>query len=87
MQIKDLLADYINKAPGKKLTDIMRDLPFTEDNTTYFKFSGFWRYLQRSKSWTLQKQKTLRLLRKYSEFRTDVRIAWAKISDLSSLTR
>jgi hypothetical protein len=62
VQIKDLLADFINKAPGKKLTDIMRGLPFTEDNITYFKFSDFWKYLQRSKSWTLQKQKTLRLL-------------------------
>ena len=62
VQIKDLLADFINKAPGKKLTDIMRGLPFTEDNITYFKFSDFWKYLQRSKSWTLQKQRTLRLL-------------------------
>jgi len=62
VQIKDLLADFINKAPGKKITDIMRGLPFTEDNITYFKFSDFWKYLQRSKSWTLQKQRTLRLL-------------------------
>jgi len=62
VQIKDLLADFINKAPGKKITDIMRGLPFTEEGFTYFKFSDLWKYLQRSKSWILQKQRTLRLL-------------------------
>ena len=54
VQIKDLLADFINKAPGKKLTDVMRGLPFTEEGISYFKFLDFWKYLQRSKSWVLQ---------------------------------
>ena len=62
VQIKDLLADFINKAPGKKIDDLKRGLPFTEDGSTHFKFTDFWKYLQRSKSWTLQKQRTLRLL-------------------------
>ena len=62
VQIKDLLADFINKAPGKKIDDLKRGLPFTEDGATHFKFTDFWKYLQRSKSWTLQKQRTLRLL-------------------------
>ena len=62
VQIKDLLGDFINKAPGKKLDDLKRGLPFTEDSITHFRFQDFWKYLQRSKSWTLQKQRTLKLL-------------------------
>lgn len=62
VQIKDLLGDFINKAPGKKLDDLRRGLPFTEDSITHFRFQDFWKYLQRSKSWTLQKQRTLKLL-------------------------
>jgi len=63
VQIKDLLSDFVNKASGKKLEDIKRGLPFTEDGTTYFKFLDFWKYLDRSKAWNLQKQRTLRLLK------------------------
>ena len=62
VQIKDLLADFINKAPGKKIDDLKRGLPFTEGETTHFKFIDFWKYLQRSKSWSMQKQRTLKLL-------------------------
>jgi hypothetical protein len=62
VQIKDLLADFINKAPGKKMDDLKRGLPFTEDGITYFKFKDFWKYIQRSKSWTIQKQRTTKLL-------------------------
>jgi hypothetical protein len=63
VQIKDLLADFINKAPGKKIEDLKRGLPFTEDEITRFRFPDFWKYLQRSKSWTLLKPKTIRLLK------------------------
>ena len=62
VQIKDLLADFINKAPGKKIDDLKRGLPFTENGITYFKFKDFWKYMQRSKSWTIQKQRTTKLL-------------------------
>ena len=62
VQIKDLLADFINKAPGKKIDDLKRGLPFTENGITYFKFKDFWKYIQRSKSWTIQKQRTTKLL-------------------------
>jgi hypothetical protein len=72
VQIKDLLADFINKAPGKKIDDLKRGLPFTENNITHFKFTDFWKYLQRSKSWTLQKQRTLRLLEDLFEAKEDV---------------
>lgn len=62
VQIKDLLADFINKAPGKKIDDLKRGLPFTENDVTHFKFTDLWKYLQRSKSWSLPKQRTLKLI-------------------------
>ena len=65
VQVKELLADFINKAPGKEMKDIKRGLPYSDEKESFFKFKDFWRYLQRSKSWpdkTYPKQKTLRLL-------------------------
>ena len=61
-QLKDLLADFINKAPGKKLEDLKRGLPFTENGKSQFLFKDFWKYLQRSKSWLLAYQKTMHKL-------------------------
>jgi hypothetical protein len=66
VQLTDILADYINKAPGKELKDVMRGIAFTDtEGFTYFQFKSFWRYLLKTKSWaekTYPKQKTLRLL-------------------------
>jgi len=65
VQVKELSADFINKAPGKEMKDIKRGLPYSDEKESFFKFKDFWRYLQRSKSWpdkTYPKQKTLRLL-------------------------
>jgi hypothetical protein len=61
-QLKDLLADFINKSPGKELEDLKRGLPFTENGKSQFIFKDFWKYLQRSKAWTLPYQKTMRKL-------------------------
>ena len=51
VQVKELLADFINKAPGKEMKDIKRGLPYSDEKESFFKFKDFWRYLQRSKSW------------------------------------
>jgi hypothetical protein len=64
-QLKELLADFINKAPGKKIEDIKRGLPFTEDGYTYFKYDSLQKFLSRSKSWNLPKQKTQKMLIDY----------------------
>ena len=72
VQIKDLLADFINKAPGKKIDDLKRGLPFTEGEITHFKFADFWKYLQRSKSWSLPKQRTLKLIDELFEAKEEV---------------
>jgi len=65
VQVRELLADFINKAPGKEMKDIKRGLSYSDEQDSFFKFKDFWRYLQRSKSWpdkTYPKQKTMRLL-------------------------
>ena len=66
VQLTEILADYINKTPGKELKDVMRGIAFTDKGgTSYFKFKNFWRFLLRTKSWpdkTYPKQKTLRLM-------------------------
>ena len=71
VQLKEILADYINKTPGKELKDVMRGIAFTDtDGFTYFKFKDFWKYLLKTKSWaerTYPKQKTVRLLQSLFE--------------------
>ncbi len=65
VQIRELLAEYINKAPGKNMEDVLRGLAYTENGTSYFKFKDFWKYLVRTKTWPdriYPKQKTARLL-------------------------
>jgi len=49
--------------PGKKIDDLKRGLPFTEDGITKFRFPDFWKYLQRSKSWEWKKPRTIILLK------------------------
>ena len=66
VQLTEILADYVNKAPGKEMTDVLRGIAYTDkDGDTFFQFKSFWRYLLKTKSWaekTYPKQKTLRLL-------------------------
>ena len=39
VQLREILADYINKTPGKEIKDVMRGIAFTDvDGFTYFKF-------------------------------------------------
>ena len=71
VQLKEILADYINKTPGKELKDVMRGIAYTDtDGFTYFKFKDFWKFLLKTKSWadkTYPKQKTMRLLQSLFE--------------------
>ena len=66
VRLTEILADYINKAPGKELTDVLRGISYTDkEGSTFFQFKSFWRYLLKTKSWpekTYPYQKTLRLL-------------------------
>ena len=66
VRLTEILADYINKAPGKELTDVLRGIAYTnKEGSTFFQFKSFWRYLLKTKSWsekTYPYQKTLRLL-------------------------
>ncbi len=61
-QLKELLGDFLSRATGKTMEDVKRGIPFTENGFSYFKYESFNRYLKRSKSWDLPKQKTQRML-------------------------
>jgi hypothetical protein len=61
-QLKELLGDFLNKATGKKMEDVKRGIPFTENGYSYFKYESFSKYLNRTKSWNLPKQKTQKML-------------------------
>ena len=66
VQLKEILADYINKIPGKEIDDVLRGIAYTDEaGITYFKFPKFWKYLLKTKSWaekTYPKGKTIRLM-------------------------
>ena len=66
VQLREILADFINKTPGKEMKDILRGISYTDEKGySHFKFKDFWRFLLKTKSWpekTYPKQKTMRLL-------------------------
>ena len=66
VQLTEILADYINKTPGKEMKDVLRGISYTDrEGQTFFKFKNFWKFLLRTKSWpdkTYPKQKTIRLM-------------------------
>ena len=66
VQLREILADYINKIPGKEIDDVLRGIAYTDEaGITYFKFPKFWKYLLKTKSWaekTYPKGKTIRLM-------------------------
>ena len=50
-ELTEILADYVNKAPGKELTDVLRGIAYTDkEGDTFFQFKSFWRYLLKTKS-------------------------------------
>ena len=62
VQFKELLTEYVSRAPGKKKEDIRRNIAFTENGKTYFKFKGFWSFLNKSKSWNIKHENTMKML-------------------------
>lgn len=66
VQLREILAEYINKIPGKEIDDVLRGIAYTDkEGITYFKFPKFWKYLLKTKSWaekTYPKGKTIRLM-------------------------
>jgi len=65
IQLKEVLTEFVSRAPGKTLSDIKKSKAFVEDGTCYFRWKDFWRALVRTKSWpdkTYTKNKTMRLV-------------------------
>ena len=42
----------------KQKSDINRGVSWTDEGKTYFKFKDFWNYLQRTRSWNMERNKT-----------------------------
>jgi hypothetical protein len=65
VQLKEVLVDFVSRAPGKSLSDIKKSKAFIEDGVCLFRWKDFWRALVRTKSWpdkTYPKNKTMRLV-------------------------
>ena len=48
----------MDRAAGKQKTDINRGVSWTDEGKSYFKFKDFWNYLQRTRSWGMERNKT-----------------------------
>jgi hypothetical protein len=62
VQLKELLIEFVSRVNGKKKEDIRKNIPFTENGISYFKFKTFWTFLNRSKSWNIKYETTMRML-------------------------
>jgi hypothetical protein len=51
VQLKETLAEFINKIPGKTIQDVERTVAYTENGKSYFKIKSFWSYLIKTTAW------------------------------------
>ena len=58
-QLEEYLENFTtDRAAGKQKSDINRGVSWTDEGKTYFKFKDFWNYLQRTRSWNMERNKT-----------------------------
>jgi hypothetical protein len=58
-QLEEHLENFTtDRAAGKQKSDINRGVSWTDEGKTYFKFKDFWNYLQRTRSWNMERNKT-----------------------------
>ena len=58
-QLEEHLENFtMDRAAGKQKTDINRGVSWTDEGKSYFKFKDFWNYLQRTRSWGMERNKT-----------------------------
>ena len=59
-QLEEHLENFTtDRAAGKQKTDINRGVSWTDEGRAYFKFKDFWKYLQNTRSWIMERNKTL----------------------------
>jgi hypothetical protein len=63
-QLKELLTEFVSRVNGKSKEDVKKGIPFTEDGVSYFKYTSFWDFLVKKKSWNIKYEATLRMLQK-----------------------
>ena len=77
-QLEEHLENFTtDRAAGKQKTDINRGVSWTDEGKTYFKFKDFWKYLQNTRTWTMERNKTLTKIGEYFD---------ANIKDQISIT-
>jgi hypothetical protein len=65
-QLEEHLENFTtDRAAGKQKTDINRGVSWTDEGITYFKFKDFWKYLQNTRSWDMERNKTLTKIGEY----------------------
>jgi len=58
-QLEEHLENFTtDRAAGKQKSDINRGVSWTDEGKTYFKYKDFWNYLQRTRSWNMERNKT-----------------------------
>ena len=65
-QLEEHLENFTtDRAAGKQKTDINRGVSWTDEGRTYFKFKDFWKYLQNTRTWDMERNKTLTKIGEY----------------------
>ena len=65
-QLEEHLENFTtDRAAGKQKTDINRGVSWSDEGKSYFKFKDFWKYLQNTRTWTMERNKTLTKIGEY----------------------
>jgi len=71
-QLEEHLENFTtDRAAGKQKTDINRGVSWTDEGKSYFKFKDFWKYLQNTRSWTMERNKTLHKIEELFDAKID----------------
>ena len=75
-QLEEHLENFTtDRAAGKQKTDINRGVSWTDEGKSYFKFKDFWNYLQRTRSWTTERNKTLHKIEELFKAKIDHKLS------------
>ena len=71
-QLEEHLENFTtDRAAGKQKTDINRGVSWTDEGKSYFRFKDFWKYLQNTRTWTMERNKTLHKIEELFQAKID----------------
>ena len=75
-QLEEHLENFTtDRAAGKQKTDINRGVSWTDEGLSYFRFKDFWKHLQNTRTWNMERNKTLHKIEELFNAKIDANLS------------